>query len=565
MSSNSMENFDGMLLFDDSIFDFREPSPAPSSQYWFDENSLDSRSSTPGLQSASWLDNSLYQSRDSSPAPQSMYCPSPDDFTLGQYDDFGSPYRRPNRRRTRRHLQRSLSRPTSFTENDMEFDPSNLPSRNLMEQIAQEQARASSPAASNIYAPGPELGNPYARSHSRSQSRHQLRKNLQKPINTNLSIPKNDDLEMLSPSPIRAFGGFDKNGNNLFLQNLASGPQLPGPFGSVQPRRTDLSSLWADFDTSNLITPTQATFQQAAQAIDDEAPELVDLTKEIEQNGAEDPNIAFLDSIASEYSQKTTANYNSFGEPIDDFTTVGYTPSSELFGDLDNSIPSLDEFLPDPFNSTPNFQNVNNQAGSNDTLDIFTANPMELLRNTATNSEFTTPAPPPRPASTFPTNFTAPTPPPRPTSAYDPTAAPRSRSNFRSLPARIPRPQSTCPPRSTPTPHVDRTATDPQLLFLESLPHPPAKPTFTAPSHRRARSAATPEPLARQSSGLSFVNFTMGDGDTLLSGVAPSGSGKTKMKREREQEVVREKIKAVARRAIEEVGGDVGVLERVAL
>jgi hypothetical protein len=41
-------------------------------------------------------------------------------------------------------------------------------------------------------------------------------------------------------------------------------------------------------------------------------------------------------------------------------------------------------------------------------------------------------------------------------------------------------------------------------------------------------------PSAEGSPGLTFMNFTMDNKDTIIKGVAPSGSGKTKQRRDRE-------------------------------
>lgn len=57
-----------------------------------------------------------------------------------------------------------------------------------------------------------------------------------------------------------------------------------------------------------------------------------------------------------------------------------------------------------------------------------------------------------------------------------------------------------------------------------------------------------------------FVNFTPNDSKKLLAAVAPSGSSKTKMKREKEANERRRKLSLAAVRAVQEAGGDVGAL-----
>ncbi|MCJ1239671.1 hypothetical protein MMC14_007669 [Varicellaria rhodocarpa] len=63
-----------------------------------------------------------------------------------------------------------------------------------------------------------------------------------------------------------------------------------------------------------------------------------------------------------------------------------------------------------------------------------------------------------------------------------------------------------------------------------------------------------------QQNNVGFVNFTPSDSKRILTGVAPSGSSKTKARREKEAGERRRKLSEVAERAIREVGGDVKVL-----
>lgn len=62
-------------------------------------------------------------------------------------------------------------------------------------------------------------------------------------------------------------------------------------------------------------------------------------------------------------------------------------------------------------------------------------------------------------------------------------------------------------------------------------------------------------------SGDMFVNFTPSDSRRILTGVAPSGSSKTKARREKEAVERRRKLSEAAQRAVKEAGGD---WERVA-
>ena len=68
-------------------------------------------------------------------------------------------------------------------------------------------------------------------------------------------------------------------------------------------------------------------------------------------------------------------------------------------------------------------------------------------------------------------------------------------------------------------------------------------------------------PKTAGSSFDNFVNFTAHDSDRILTGVAPSGSSKTKARREQEAIEKKRKLSLAAMRAIEEAGGDVNAVE----
>lgn len=109
-----------------------------------------------------------------------------------------------------------------------------------------------------------------------------------------------------------------------------------------------------------------------------------------------------------------------------------------------------------------------------------------------------------------------------------------------------------------------------------------------SPSYRRQRtpSSGTPSPRRRQrrtpsskghsrkSSGQlqsprgksgSFVNYTPSDSEKLLTGVAPSGSSKTKARREREAVEKRRRFSQAALRAVVKAGGDLAELQDAGL
>lgn len=114
------------------------------------------------------------------------------------------------------------------------------------------------------------------------------------------------------------------------------------------------------------------------------------------------------------------------------------------------------------------------------------------------------------------------------------------------------RSSSVCrPPSPTPTPTT-------------TTPKSPSKPHHNHHHHlRRQRSSKS---LRRKSSAggplksagpIDFVNFTPHDSARILSGVAPSGSSKTKARREQESIDRKRKLSLAAEKAVKDAGGDV--------
>lgn len=79
---------------------------------------------------------------------------------------------------------------------------------------------------------------------------------------------------------------------------------------------------------------------------------------------------------------------------------------------------------------------------------------------------------------------------------------------------------------------------------------------------KTAKSSSSPRG-ANKSVNVSFVNFTAHDSQRILGGVAPSGSSKTKARREQEAKDRRRKLSEAALRAVRNAGGDVDALEAV--
>jgi hypothetical protein len=106
-------------------------------------------------------------------------------------------------------------------------------------------------------------------------------------------------------------------------------------------------------------------------------------------------------------------------------------------------------------------------------------------------------------------------------------------------------------------------------------PSPPSTPPRRSNSHKRSKIhrrksnvASTPRTPKVQISGggaVGFVNFTPSDSQKILGGVAPSGSSKTKARREKEASDRRRKLSEAAAKAIREAGGDVEALKKEGL
>ncbi|KAF1829072.1 hypothetical protein BDW02DRAFT_184873 [Decorospora gaudefroyi] len=99
-------------------------------------------------------------------------------------------------------------------------------------------------------------------------------------------------------------------------------------------------------------------------------------------------------------------------------------------------------------------------------------------------------------------------------------------------------------------------------------PHPrlhrrrPSHPhqTTTTSSQRRKSSNSNHSPGG---GGAGFVNFTPDDSRKILTGVAPSGSSKTKARREKEAADKRRKLSQAAFKAVLDAGGDVDFVKRL--
>lgn len=116
-----------------------------------------------------------------------------------------------------------------------------------------------------------------------------------------------------------------------------------------------------------------------------------------------------------------------------------------------------------------------------------------------------------------------------------------------------------------PPPQGERTirATTPSSRASSTCPSPPPPPSAKSPSkarqrpktHRRKGSAPALR-SAKSAGSLGFVNFTPYDSQKILTGVAPSGSSKTKARRELEAHEKKRRLSLAVEKVVRDAGGD---------
>lgn len=99
---------------------------------------------------------------------------------------------------------------------------------------------------------------------------------------------------------------------------------------------------------------------------------------------------------------------------------------------------------------------------------------------------------------------------------------------------------------------------------LSSSPSPPmskSRRSSKSTSHRRRKSSTSPSTPKTPTAAIGFVNFTPNDSKRILTGVAPSGSSKTKARREKEALDRSRRLSQAALRAVQKAGGDLEMLK----
>lgn len=91
-------------------------------------------------------------------------------------------------------------------------------------------------------------------------------------------------------------------------------------------------------------------------------------------------------------------------------------------------------------------------------------------------------------------------------------------------------------------------------------PSPKSSPAYHVRKRRITKNKNSTPRTPTLGAAIDFVNFTPNDSRKILTGVAPSGSSKTKARREKEAMEKRRKLSQAAVRAVREAGGDVDSL-----
>ncbi|KAK4504167.1 hypothetical protein PRZ48_005083 [Zasmidium cellare] len=150
-----------------------------------------------------------------------------------------------------------------------------------------------------------------------------------------------------------------------------------------------------------------------------------------------------------------------------------------------------------------------------------------------------------------------------PMSAQSPFYVPSMPNGLPYLPTRTNQPHMSPLPA---TPHHRRFSRSPSPPATESRSRRPSSNSNRRPSrHRRTKSTNSTPRQPQNNAGGGFVNFTPSDSGKILNGVAPSGSSKTKARREKEAADKRRRLSQAAMRAVMEAGGDVEALQKAGL
>ncbi|KAL4972060.1 hypothetical protein BDW66DRAFT_144950 [Aspergillus desertorum] len=139
-------------------------------------------------------------------------------------------------------------------------------------------------------------------------------------------------------------------------------------------------------------------------------------------------------------------------------------------------------------------------------------------------------------------------------------------SSFTTASIRNPSRSSSISPKTETSPKNDAVVRD--GMIMRNIPRRPHGRKLFGQSTGTLKPVKAPSSLSTSAKGaksvtVSFVNFTANDSQKILTGVAPSGSSKTKARREQEARDRRRKLSEAALQAVRKAGGDVEALEAV--
>lgn len=140
--------------------------------------------------------------------------------------------------------------------------------------------------------------------------------------------------------------------------------------------------------------------------------------------------------------------------------------------------------------------------------------------------------------------------------SYDPTLAP---SRVEETASEMYLSRSKRESRTPSIPHRQQRTSSP------GTPSPRRRQRRTPSSKGHGRKSSGQQVQSPRATSSSFVNYTASDSEKLLTGVAPSGSSKTKARREREAVEKRRKFSQAALKAVVKAGGDLDELRDAGL
>ncbi|KAL6712755.1 hypothetical protein ACLMJK_009693 [Lecanora helva] len=276
------------------------------------------------------------------------------------------------------------------------------------------------------------------------------------------------------------------------------------------------------------------------------------------------PDFVSPDHIQPQWLHNLNSNAHSYNDTVDTYPPASALPNN-------NGLPDFPAQDLTPFPHEPYAQFVNEDPSTDYAVlspDRFFAPSAEVLTTPLPPGATTTKGPGEDPSNNNTSTTNPPQTPPRRSSSppttplHTPPKPPHHRSKSTTLTPThhtSSRRQKSLThlksPRSASHIHTQQRHSRSSLKSPRSASGITSSTTTTAHNHHKGSSAGV--------GGFGFVNFTEADRGKILTGVAPSGSSKTKARREMEAQEKKRRMSAAAMRAVQEAGGDVEGLRRV--